>query len=148
MYAHSQLFIIFAIMDVMGIVSMVGGLGGLGFLQWIYNRKNLKKMDEVTLAEKYHDINIKLLERVDEWTTRNRELADKLYRSEQMINELNADLREQIQITTNIRLISQHYENWLCKKGDCAKREPKNETLAGKRYFPPLCDMKNDDEQH
>lgn len=151
---------------------ILGATGGIEFIKWIFNRKTEKRLKNIEVKQKDFDLderrikelhdsidkanklNDNLLARIsqanaaiDKHVDRNRELSDRLYKSEQEINRINdARTEEQRknsllerQLGQALRLID-HYKGWRCEWPDCRDprgRRPPNDKLKGKTYSEP-----------
>ena len=154
------------------LVLILGAVGGLEFIKWIFNRKTENRLnklevrqkdfdlDEKRIAElhasidKANELNDNLLARlsnanaaIDKHIDRNRELSDRLYKTEQEVNRVNDALTEEQHKTATLerRLgaamrIADHYKQWRCERSDCQDprgRRPPNPSLRGKVYTKP-----------
>lgn len=154
------------------LVLILGAVGGLEFIKWIFNRKTENRLnklevrqkdfdlDEKRIAElhasidKANELNDNLLARlsnanaaIDKHIDRNRELSDRLYKTEQEVNRVNDVLTEEQHKTATLerRLgaamrIADHYKQWRCERSDCQDprgRRPPNPSLRGKVYTKP-----------
>lgn len=154
------------------LVLILGAVGGLEFIKWIFNRKTENRLnklevrqkdfdlDEKRIAElhasidKANELNDNLLARlsnvnaaIDKHIDRNRELSDRLYKAEQVVNRVNDVLTEEQHKTATLerRLgaamrIADHYKQWRCERSDCQDprgRRPPNPSLRGKVYTKP-----------
>lgn len=77
---------------------------------------------------------------IDKHIDRNRELADRLYKSETEINRLNERLLTTTEERDEARRLAGHYKLWLCERTDCQDPRggrPPREKLKGLKYEPP-----------
>lgn len=74
---------------------------------------------------------------VDKHIDRNRELSDRLYKSETELNRLNERIIALTEERDNERSMKEHYKMWHCRKSGCEERIPPNEKLKGLKYEPP-----------
>lgn len=74
---------------------------------------------------------------VDKHIDRNRELSDRLYKSETEINRINERLIKLTEEKDAERSLKEHYKMWHCRKEGCADRLPPNEKLNGMKYEHP-----------
>ena len=163
------------------LVLILGAVGGFEFIKWVFNRKTEKRLnnievkqkdfelDEKRIAElhssidKANKLNDDLLERlsqanatINKHIDRNRELSDRLYKSEQETNRVNdvlataqrkcADLERRL--GQALRL-ADHYKSWRCEWTDCRDprgRRPPNHKLKGKTYSEPPLEEENPDD--
>lgn len=79
----------------------------------------------------------KLNATVDKHIDRNRELSDRVYKSETELNRLNERIIALTEERDNERSMKEHYKMWHCRKSGCEDRIPPNEKLAGLKYEPP-----------
>ncbi len=151
---------------------LLGTMGGIEFIKWIFNRKTENRLNDLEVKQKAfnfderriqelhesidkaNELNDNLLQRLsntnaalDKHIDRNRELSDRLYKSEQEVNRVNDLLTEEQRKTAKYekrlgekdRLID-HYKNWRCERTDCKDphgRIPPNQNLKGKVYTSP-----------
>lgn len=98
---------------------ILGAVGGGEFIKWLFNRKTEKRLNNIEVKQKDFDLDEKritelhasidkanelndnLLERLshanaalDKHIDRNRELSDRLYKTEQEVNRVNDALTE------------------------------------------------------
>nr|WP_320989411.1 hypothetical protein [Bacteroides intestinalis] len=151
---------------------ILGAVGGGEFIKWLFNRKTEKRLNNIEVKQKDFDLDEKritelhasidkanelndnLLERLshanaalDKHIDRNRELSDRLYKTEQEVNRVNDALTEEQHKTASLerRLgaalrASDHYREWRCERSDCKDprgRMPPNPSLNGKVYTSP-----------
>lgn len=151
---------------------ILGAVGGLEFIKWLFNRKTEKRLNIIevkqkefelddkritelhTSIDKANKLNDDLLARIshanstiDKHIDRNRELSDRLYKSEQETNRVNDALTEEQRRNADLerRLgqalrIADHYKEWRCEWPDCKDprgRRPPNHNLKGKKYCHP-----------
>lgn len=151
---------------------ILGAVGGLEFIKWLFNRKTEKRLNNIEVKqkdfelydrriselhaslEKANELNDNLLKRisaanaaVDKHIDRNREIADRLYHSEQETNRVNNLLTEEQHKTADLerRLgaalrMADHYREWRCEWADCQDprgRRPPNPKLRGRKYSEP-----------
>lgn len=79
---------------------------------------------------------------VDKHIDRNRELSDRLYKSEREINALNEKLLATTEERDDARRKADHYKLWHCERSDCQDPRggrPPREKLKGLKYIPPGC---------
>lgn len=74
---------------------------------------------------------------VDKHIDRNRELSDRVYKSETELNRLNERIIALTEEKDAERSLKEHYIMWHCRKAGCADRIPPNEKLKGLKYEPP-----------
>lgn len=74
---------------------------------------------------------------VDKHIDRNRELSDRVYKSETELNRLNERIIVLTEERDNERSMKEHYKMWHCRKSGCEERIPPNENLKGLKYEPP-----------
>lgn len=74
---------------------------------------------------------------VDKHIDRNRELSDRVYKSETELNRLNERIIALTEERDNERAMKEHYKMWHCRKAGCVDRIPPNEKLKGLKYEPP-----------
>lgn len=74
---------------------------------------------------------------VDKHIDRNRELSDRVYKSETELNRLNERIIVLTEERDNERSMKEHYKMWHCRKSGCEERIPPNEKLKGLKYEPP-----------
>lgn len=74
---------------------------------------------------------------VDKHIDRNRELSDRLYKSETELNRANDRIIKLTEERDWERIQKEFYKGWHCRKGDCEQRMPPNEKLKGLKYNPP-----------
>lgn len=74
---------------------------------------------------------------VDKHIDRNRELSDRLYKSETELNRANERIIKLTEEKEAERSLKEHYKMWHCRKGGCVDRLPPNEKLKGLKYEPP-----------
>lgn len=74
---------------------------------------------------------------VDKHIDRNRELSDRVYKSETELNRLNERIIVLTEERDNERSMKEHYKMWHCRKSGCEERIPPNEKLKGLNYEPP-----------
>lgn len=154
------------------LVLILGAVGGLEFIKWLFNRKTERRLNNIEVKQKDFDLDEKrikelhasidkanklnddLLARlsqanatIDKHIDRNRELSDRLYKSEQETNRVNdvlataqhkcADLERRL--GQALRL-ADHYKDWKCEWPDCQDprgRRPPNPKLKDKTYCHP-----------
>lgn len=77
---------------------------------------------------------------IDKHIDRNRELSDRLYKSETELNIANARITSLTEELGNERLQRKHYQMWRCERNDCkdprGPKPPRSE-LEGIKYLPP-----------
>lgn len=74
---------------------------------------------------------------VDKHIDRNRELSDRVYKSETELNRLNERIIALTEDRDNERSMKEHYKMWHCRKSGCEDRIPPNDKLKGLKYEPP-----------
>ena len=77
---------------------------------------------------------------VDKHIDRNRELSDRLYKSETEINRLNERLLITTEERDEARRQSDYDKMWRCERNDCQDPrgpKPPREKLKGLKYEPP-----------
>lgn len=74
---------------------------------------------------------------VDKHIDRNRELSDRLYKSETELNRANERIIKLTEEKDAERSLKEHYKMWHCRKEGCADRIPPNDKLKGLKYEPP-----------
>ena len=74
---------------------------------------------------------------IDKHIDRNRELSDRLYKSETELNRANERIIKLTEGKENERSWKEHYKLWHCRKEGCADRMPPNEKLNGLKYEHP-----------
>lgn len=79
---------------------------------------------------------------VDKHIDRNRELSDRLYKSETELNRANDRIIKLTEERDWERIQKEFYKGWHCRKGDCEQRMPPNEKLKGLKYSPPKLAVK------
>lgn len=154
------------------LVMILGAVGGGEFIKWLFNRRTEQRLNDIEVKQKAfeldksriaelhssidkaNELNDNLLARLshanealDKHIDRNRELEDRLYKSEQEINRVNDALTEEQRKTSSLerRLgqamrIADHYKQWRCEWPDCKDprgRRPPNPSLKGKVYTAP-----------
>ena len=93
------------------------------------------------------DLNTNLTERlsklnatVDKHIDRNRELSDRVYKSETELNRLNGRLLTVTEERDDARRKADYLKMWRCERTDCRDPrgpKPPREKLKGLRYDPP-----------
>lgn len=163
------------------LILILGAVGGLEFIKWVFNRKTERRLNNIEVKQKAFDLDEKritelhasidkanklnddLLARlsqanatINKHIDRNRELSDRLYKSEQETNRVNDALTEvqsknadlERQLGKALRLVD-HYKGWRCEWTDCKDprgRRPPNHKLKGKTYSEPCQDKEDDFE--
>lgn len=79
----------------------------------------------------------KLNATVDKHIDRNRELSDRVYKSEAELNRLNERIITLTEERDNERSMKEHYKMWHCQKSGCEDRIPPDDKLKGLKYEPP-----------
>lgn len=74
---------------------------------------------------------------VDKHIDRNRELSDRLYKSETELNRANERIIKLTEEKDTERSMKEHYKMWHCRKSGCEDRIPPNDKLKGLKYEPP-----------
>ena len=74
---------------------------------------------------------------VDKHIDRNRELSDRLYKSETELNRANERIIKLTEEKDAERSLKEHYKMWHCRKEECTDRIPPNDKLKGLKYEPP-----------
>lgn len=107
-------------------------------MQWQSEDKRLQTLldAEVRLTERMSQMNATIDRHID----RNREISDRLYKSETEQNRLN----EKLLVVTEERDAAirkaDYYEMWRCEREDCQDPRgprPPREKLKGIKYEPP-----------
>lgn len=96
---------------------------------------NLLKLVD-SLTTRLSTLNATIDKRID----RNRELADRLYKSETEINRLNERLLTTTEERDEARRDADYHRMWKCEWPDCRDprgRRPPNDKLQGLKYDPP-----------
>lgn len=79
----------------------------------------------------------KLNATVDKHIDRNRELSDRVYKSETKLNGANERIIKLTEEKDTERNLKEHYKMWHCRKSGCEDRIPPNEKLKVLKYEPP-----------
>lgn len=79
----------------------------------------------------------KLNATVDKHIDRNRELSDRVYKSETELNGANERIIKLTEEKDTERNLKEHYKMWHCRKSGCEDRIPPNEKLKVLKYEPP-----------
>lgn len=77
---------------------------------------------------------------VDKHIDRNRELSDRLYKSETELNRANGRITELTEKLGEAVRLADHFERWRCERTDCQDPRggrPPREKLSGLKYEPP-----------
>lgn len=74
---------------------------------------------------------------VDKYIDRNRELSDRVYKSETELNRANERIIKLTEEKDAERSLKEHYKMWHCRKEGCTDRIPPNDKLKGLKYEPP-----------
>lgn len=74
---------------------------------------------------------------VDKYIDRNRELSDRVYKSETELNRANEHIIKLTEEKDAERSLKEHYKMWHCRKEGCTDRIPPNDKLKGLKYEPP-----------
>lgn len=77
---------------------------------------------------------------VDKLIDRNRELADRLYKSEAELNRVNERLLIVTEERDNALRLADYYGMWRCERDDCRDPRgprPPRDKLKGLKYTPP-----------
>lgn len=74
---------------------------------------------------------------VDKHIDRNRELSDRLYKSETELNRANERIIKLTEEKESERSLKEHYKLWHCRKEGCTDRMPPSEKLKGLKYEHP-----------
>lgn len=96
---------------------------------------NLLKLVD-SLTQRLSDLN----GTVDKHIGRNRELSDRLYKSETGLNRANERITELTAELGEANLLISYLEQWRCERTDCKDergRKPPNKKLSGLKYDPP-----------
>lgn len=103
--------------------------------QWEAEDKRLKTLldAEVRLTERMSNMNAT----IDKLIDRNRELSNRLYRSETELNRANERIIGLTEERDSERGLKEHYKMWHCRNEGCGGRLPPNEKLLGMKYAPP-----------
>lgn len=78
---------------------------------------------------------------VDKHIDRNRELSDRIYKSETEINRINERIIALTEERDEARRQSDYYKLWRCERTDCQDPRgprPPREKLKGLKYAPPV----------
>ncbi len=151
------------------LAALLTAVGGLEFIKWLFNRNTEQRLNSLEVKQqefeldasriaelhesmdKANELNDNLLARlstanaaIDKHIDRNRELSDRLYKSELEVNRVNNLLTAEQSKTASYekrigelnRLID-HYKEWRCEKAGCTLRQPPNLQLKGKVYALP-----------
>lgn len=163
------------------LILILGAVGGFEFIKWVFNRKTERRLNNIEVKQKDFELDEKritelhasidkanklnddLLARlsqanatIDKHIDRNRELSDRLYKSEQETNRVNDELTKiQSRNSELERNLGQalrrvdFYKGWRCEWPDCQDprgRRPPNNRLKGKTFSePPLEEEDIDD---
>lgn len=82
----------------------------------------------------------KLNDTVDKHIDRNRELSDRLYKSETELNRANERITELTEELGDAWRLADYYNMWKCERTDCQDPRggrPPREKLKGLKYEPP-----------
>lgn len=96
---------------------------------------NLLGLNE-SLSERLSKLNATIDGHID----RNREIADRVYKSETELNRANGRLITLTEERDNARREADHYKLWHCERTDCQDPRggrPPRERLTGLTYRPP-----------
>lgn len=74
---------------------------------------------------------------VDKHIDRNRELSDRLYKSEAELNRANERIIVLTEEKNQERSLKEHYKLWHCRNNGCSERVPPNNELNGMKYEHP-----------
>lgn len=77
---------------------------------------------------------------IDKHIDRNRELADRLYKSETELNRANERTIKLTEERDEAQRLADHYKLWLCERTDCQDPRggrPPRDKLNGLKYEPP-----------
>ena len=74
---------------------------------------------------------------IDKHIDRNRELSDRLYKSETELNRANERIIQLTEEKNSESRLKEHYKLWHCRKDGCTGRMPPNEKLKGMKYERP-----------
>lgn len=74
---------------------------------------------------------------VDKHIGRNRELSDRLYKSEAALNRANERIIALTEEKNQERSLKEHYKLWHCRNNGCSERVPPNNELNGMKYEHP-----------
>ena len=74
---------------------------------------------------------------VDKHIDRNRELSDRLYKSEAVLNRANERIIALTEEKNQERSLKEHYKLWHCRNNGCSERVPPNNELNGMKYEHP-----------
>lgn len=85
------------------------------------------------LTERLSKLNVA----VDKHIDRNRELSDRLYKSETELNRANERIITLTEERDGERRLKEHYKLWHCRRGSCSDRVPPNDKLGNLKYEPP-----------
>lgn len=107
-------------------------------MQWQSEDKRLQTLldAEVRLTERMSQMNATIDRHID----RNREISDRLYKSETEINRLNEKLLTVSEERDKERRRADYNEMWKCERSDCQDPRggrPPRDKLKGLKYDPP-----------
>lgn len=85
------------------------------------------------LTERLSKLNATVEKHID----RNRELSDRVYKSETELNRANERIIKLTEEKDAERSLKEHYKMWHCRKEGCTDRIPPNDKLKGLKYEPP-----------
>lgn len=161
---------------------ILGAVGGLEFIKWLFNRKTERRLNNIEVKQKDFELDEKRISElhasidkanklnddlllrlsqanatINKHIDRNRELSDRLYKSEQETNRVNDALTLEQRKNANLERqlgqalrLADHYKEWKCEWADCQDprgRRPPNHKLKGKTYCkPPLDETEESDE--
>lgn len=106
--------------------------------QWNAEDRRLKTLldAEVRLTERMGEMNATIDRHID----RNRELSDRLYRSETELNRANERIIKLTEERDEARRESDYNRMWRCERSDCQDPRggrPPRDKLKGMAYEPP-----------
>lgn len=127
---------------------LFGGTSALGFILYYRANRRIKNAEATNAKSDAEDNLLKLIDSlterlstlnatVDKLIDRNRELSDRLYKSETEINRLNERVIKLTEERNNEHMMKEHYKLWHCRKNDCTDRVPPNKKIKGVKYEPP-----------
>lgn len=126
-------------------------LGTVLSVVWWRQTKRLKEAEASEAEDRHVDNLLKLVDSltarlstlnatVDKHIDRNRELADRLYKSERELNVLNERLLTTTEQRDAAKREADYYKMWICKRTDCKDPRggrPPRDKLNGLHYEPP-----------
>lgn len=91
-----------------------------------------------SLSQRLSELNAAIDKHID----RNRELSDRLYKSETALNDANARIIKLTEERDEERVLKEHFKAWHCRNGACDIRIPPNKKLKTLKYEPPIRGVK------